>query len=177
MLEAFKPAFQNSVEFLTERFDAFAVCASCFGTNGLFEFGYAFLARERRAPIPQKLTPPLRRSRTPLTWEAGGDNHPLLAQPAYPPSKAPTHCIGVSEAYTPAIECTLIKSLVMSRGDAPQRRPSPSVVWMALLGGGNQNCRIEENLHGSYAFRTDSIRSSRTSSRMRSQFAPGCGIP
>ena len=46
-----------------------------------------------------------------------------------------------------------------------------------LLGGGNQNCRIEENIHWSYAFKTDAIRSSRTSSRMRSQFAPGSALP
>ena len=32
-------------------------------------------------------------------------------------------------------------------GDAQQRRPSLSVVRMALLGGGNENCRIEENIH------------------------------
>ena len=69
------------------------------------------------------------------------------------------------------------KSLVLPRGDAQQRRPGLRVVRMALLGGGNENCRIEENIHSGYAFKTDSIRSSRTSSRMRSQFAPGSALP
>ena len=39
------------------------------------------------------------------------------------------------------------KSLVLPRGDAQQRRPGLRVVRMALLGGGNENCRIEENIH------------------------------
>jgi hypothetical protein len=51
------------------------------------------------------------------------------------------------------------------------------VVRMALLGSGNQNGRIEEDIHWGYAFKTDSIRSSRTSSRMRSQLAPGSALP
>jgi hypothetical protein len=50
----------------------------------------------------------------------------------------------VSEAYTSAIERI---PLVMSGGDALQRRPSPGVLWMALLGSSNHNGRIEENLH------------------------------
>src|SRR5271157_5775211 len=69
------------------------------------------------------------------------------------------------------------KSLVLPRGDAQQRRPGLGVVRMALLGGGNENCRIKENIHLGYAFKTDSVRSSRTSSRMRSQFAPGSAPP
>ena len=69
------------------------------------------------------------------------------------------------------------ESLVLPRGDAQQRRPGLRVVRMALLGGGNENCRIEENIHLGYAFKRDSIRSSRTSSRMRSQFAPGSALP
>jgi len=39
------------------------------------------------------------------------------------------------------------KSLVLPRGDAQQRSPGLRVVRMALLGGGNKNCRIEENIH------------------------------
>ena len=39
------------------------------------------------------------------------------------------------------------KSLVPSRGDAQQCRSGLRVVRMALLGGGNENCRIEENVH------------------------------
>jgi hypothetical protein len=69
------------------------------------------------------------------------------------------------------------KSLVLPRRDAEQRRPGLRVVRMALLGGGNENGPIEENIHLGYAFKTDSIRSSRTSSRMRSQFAPGSALP
>src|SRR5271157_5811638 len=69
------------------------------------------------------------------------------------------------------------KSLVLRRGDAQQRRPGLGVVRMALFRGGNENLRIEENIHLGYAFKTDSIRSSRTSSRMRSQFAPGSALP
>jgi hypothetical protein len=60
------------------------------------------------------------------------------------------------------------KSLVLPGGDAQQRRSRLRVVRMALVGGGYENCRIEENIHLGYAFKTDSIRSSRTSSRMRS---------
>jgi hypothetical protein len=50
-------------------------------------------------------------------------------------------------------------------------------VRMALLGGGNEDGRIEENIHLGYAFKTDSSRSSRTPSRMRSQFVPGLALP
>jgi len=39
------------------------------------------------------------------------------------------------------------KSLVPPGGDAQQRRPGLRVVRMALLGGGNENGRIEENIH------------------------------
>jgi len=39
------------------------------------------------------------------------------------------------------------KPLVPPGGDAQQRRPGLRVVRMALLGGGNQNCGIEENVH------------------------------
>ena len=38
-------------------------------------------------------------------------------------------------------------TFILPRGDAHQRRPSLSVVRIALLGGGNENCRIEENIH------------------------------
>lgn len=69
------------------------------------------------------------------------------------------------------------KSLVLPCSDAQQRRPGLRVVRMALLGSGNENRRIEENIHLAYAFKTDSIRSLRTSSRTRSQFAPGSALP
>src|SRR5580704_9996906 len=69
------------------------------------------------------------------------------------------------------------KSLVLPRGDAQQCGPGLGVMRMALRGGGNENGRIEENIQWGYAFKTDSIRSWRTSSRMRSQFAPGSGLP
>lgn len=38
------------------------------------------------------------------------------------------------------------EALVASCGDAQQRRPSLSVVWMALLGGSDEDCRVEENI-------------------------------
>ena len=38
------------------------------------------------------------------------------------------------------------KSPILPRDDTHQRRPGLRVVRMALLGGGNQNCRIEENI-------------------------------
>ena len=69
------------------------------------------------------------------------------------------------------------KSLVLARSDAQQRWSGLREVRMTLLGGGNENGRIEENIHRGYAFKTDSIRSSRTSSRMRSQCAPGSALP
>src|SRR5437667_734397 len=39
------------------------------------------------------------------------------------------------------------KSLVLPRGDAQQRTPGLRVVRMALLGGGNEYGRVEENIH------------------------------
>lgn len=39
------------------------------------------------------------------------------------------------------------KSLILPRGDAQQRRPGLRVVRMALLGGGDENSCIEENIH------------------------------
>ena len=39
------------------------------------------------------------------------------------------------------------KSLVPPRGDPQQCRPGLRVVRMALLGGSNENCRVEENIH------------------------------
>lgn len=69
------------------------------------------------------------------------------------------------------------KSLILARADAQQRRPRLRVVRMALLGGGNENGRIDENIQLDYAFKTDLIRSSRTFSRVRSQSAPGSAMP
>ncbi len=39
------------------------------------------------------------------------------------------------------------KSPVLPPADTQQRRPGLSVLRMALLGGGNQDCRIKENVH------------------------------
>jgi hypothetical protein len=39
------------------------------------------------------------------------------------------------------------KSRVLPGGDAQQRRSCLRVMRMALLGGGYENCRIEENIH------------------------------
>src|SRR5208282_3546331 len=69
------------------------------------------------------------------------------------------------------------ESPVLSCGNTQQRRPGLRVVGMALLGGGNKNRRVEEHVHTGYVFRTDWVRSSRTSSRRRSHFAPGSAVP
>jgi len=45
VLEVFKPALQQAVEVLTDRFHAPAIGAPCFGTERFLEFGHALLAR------------------------------------------------------------------------------------------------------------------------------------
>ena len=51
VLEVFKPAVQQAVEILTDRFDAPPLGAPCFGSEHFLEFGQALLARPFHAAL------------------------------------------------------------------------------------------------------------------------------